>query len=58
MCDDDDLDGVRLWFYGGTPPLDDASENEQETHSSPGWDWAMARHSGPAAYPAPELTAV
>jgi len=58
MCDDDDLEGVRLWFYGGTPPVDEPGDDEQETHSSPGpaWTWAVARHSEPADHPAPELT--
>ena len=59
MCDDNDLEGARLWFYGGTPPLDDdAGPDERETHSSPGcaWAWAMARHHEPMANPAPELT--
>lgn len=58
MCDDKDLEGVRLWFYGGTPPLDEPGEDEHETHASPGgaWAWAMA-HNEPAAHPAPELTA-
>lgn len=58
MCDDDDLEGVRLWFYGGTPPVDDAGQDEQEAHSSPGcaWTWAMAQHHEQAANPAPELT--
>lgn len=22
MCEEVDLEGVRRWFYGGTPPLD------------------------------------
>ena len=58
MCDDDDLEGVRLWFYGGTPPVDDAGQDEQETLSSPGWAWAWAAagHHELAAHPAPELT--
>lgn len=27
MCDDLDNEGVRRWFYGGTPPLDEPRDH-------------------------------
>lgn len=44
MCDDkDDMEGARLWFYGGTPPMDEPELEEQELHPSPpvGWAWRI-----------------
>jgi hypothetical protein len=61
MCDDNDLEGVRLWFYGGTPPSGDMGQEDPETHASVGcpWarGWAAARRGEPAADAAPELAA-
>ena len=38
MCDDNDLEGVRLWFYGGTPPLDELDIEDQNAQSPrAGW---------------------
>ena len=41
MCDNNDMEGVRLWFYGGTPPLDEACLEDQDLHAPPrpGWAW-------------------
>lgn len=30
MCDELDLDGVRRWFYGGTPPAGDGWTDEAD----------------------------
>ncbi|HJV70762.1 hypothetical protein [Ideonella sp.] len=30
MCDELDLDGVRRWFYGGTPPAGDGGSDDAE----------------------------
>lgn len=47
MCDDKDMEGVRLWFYGGTPPVDEPELEDQELTASlkSGWTW----RPGPAA---------
>lgn len=37
MCNDNDLEGVRLWFYGGTPPLDDTGADEHATPAACAW---------------------
>lgn len=41
MCNDNDMDGARLWFYGGTPPLDGPVLQDQEVPPLPktGWGW-------------------
>jgi hypothetical protein len=38
MCDDNDMEGVRLWFYGGTPPLDEPAIDQDE-HALPRTGW-------------------
>lgn len=51
MCDDNDMEGARLWFYGGTPPLDDLQLEEQDppAPSKAGWGWWDSRAAAPSA---------
>lgn len=45
MCDDNDTEGARLWFYGGTPPMDEPDLEDQELHASaqPGCAWRIGQ---------------
>lgn len=55
MCDDNDLEGVRLWFYGGTPPLDDAGADEPASPAA-AWVWPMSHQGHAAPHTAPDTT--
>jgi hypothetical protein len=58
MCEDNDMDGARLWFYGGTPPLDEPLLTDQDVPTLPktGWGWLKDRSSASIDRP-PELAA-
>lgn len=51
MCDDNDVEGARLWFYGGTPPMDEPELEDQALPSAPqaGWAWRMEQPADSAA---------
>ena len=54
MCEDNDMEGARLWFYGGTPPMDEPVLEDQESHPVPlsGWAWQIEhRVDRPVAVP-------
>ncbi|WP_374562757.1 hypothetical protein [Ideonella sp.] len=56
MCDNQDLEGVRLWFYGGTPPLDEAGADDHASPATSTWAWPMSPQGQAAADPRHDST--